>query len=400
MAITYLLGVFNDNFFKQVAIFLAFAASRSELQEPIIKYFSLPFILFSAYAGFFADKFPKRRIVIFAKYLELVAMVVGIIGIITVNFPLIIAMVFLMALQSTLFGPALNGAIPELYPVEHVPKANAVIKMVTTIAIIVGISTAGLVLDQNWFVTDIPFGHLFAGGIMLLVAVGGVMAAYGMRKSDMPRRDIDFPWAGPIESVRYLHGMGGDPPLLLAILSSTFFYFTSTAVLAFLNELCLKTLGFSNTATSVQIASLAIGVAIGAIIAAKLAEEIPWYKILPLASLGFALCLFLVSTVVYLPAAISFYTLFAFLIMTGICGGIFLIPVVTFIQVRPAADRKGRTIGVSNFLDFSGIFLAGAIFGLAIGMVGPVLGMAVTGAFALLVAGTFFVLSKKETFHG
>ena len=59
MVTTYSLGVFNDNFFKQAAMLLAVAAGKSELQGTAAILFSLPFILFSAPAGWLADKFIK-----------------------------------------------------------------------------------------------------------------------------------------------------------------------------------------------------------------------------------------------------------------------------------------------------------------------------------------------------
>jgi acyl-[acyl-carrier-protein]-phospholipid O-acyltransferase / long-chain-fatty-acid--[acyl-carrier-protein] ligase len=48
--------------------------------------------------------------------------------------------------------------------------------------------------------------------------------------------------------------------------------------------------------------------------------------------------------------------------MLGIAGGIFCIPVTSFIQVRPAPQMKGRMIATSNFADFLGILLSGAVF--------------------------------------
>ncbi len=175
MCTSYVLGVFNDNYFKEAAILLAFAAGLNELQGPIIKYFSLPFILFSAYSGFFADRFPRRRVVIVAKYIEMGAMTLGAVGIALGSFPLIIAMVFCMALQSTLFGPALNGAIPELYPEVYVPKANALIKKGRTIGTanfldFTGIYIAGALftaLNPRFSVTE---QLLFVGGFAVVVA--------------------------------------------------------------------------------------------------------------------------------------------------------------------------------------------------------------------------------------
>ena len=51
MAVTYFLGVFNDNFFKQAVLLLAVATGMAGLQGRATELFSLPFILFFAWTG-------------------------------------------------------------------------------------------------------------------------------------------------------------------------------------------------------------------------------------------------------------------------------------------------------------------------------------------------------------
>ncbi len=144
MAGTYFLGVFNDNFFKQAALLLAITVGMGHLQSVATMLFSLPFIPFSAYAGWFADRFSKEWVVISSKILELCAMLIGAYGILALNWNCVLAMVFIMSTQSTLFGPALNGSIPELFPREYVPPANAILKLVATLAILAGIAMSGI----------------------------------------------------------------------------------------------------------------------------------------------------------------------------------------------------------------------------------------------------------------
>ena len=82
MTATYCLGVFNDNFFKQVAMLLAVTLGLSQLQGYATLLFALPFILFSSIAGWVADRFSKKRVVIVSKGVELCAMLVGAVGLI------------------------------------------------------------------------------------------------------------------------------------------------------------------------------------------------------------------------------------------------------------------------------------------------------------------------------
>src|SRR5512140_1817175 len=116
MAGTYFVGVFNDNFFKQTAMLMAVAAGRSSLQGYATIIFTLPFIVFAAHAGWCADRFSKRSVVIAAKALELTAMIFGALGVFYGNWVLILVMLGIEGVQATIFSPAINGSIPELYP--------------------------------------------------------------------------------------------------------------------------------------------------------------------------------------------------------------------------------------------------------------------------------------------
>lgn len=196
MATTYSLGVFNDNFFKQAAALLAIAAGRREFQGYAAVLFTLPYILFAAPAGYFADRFPKRNVVIASKLLELAAMIAGAVGICIVNWPLILLMVFLMGLQATIFSPALNGSIPELYPPSYVLKANSLMKVTTTIAILVGIILACVALGQKqplW--RGVPAGQLIVAGGVLAAALLGVLVSLGVPRRPAAAKDTKFPCA-------------------------------------------------------------------------------------------------------------------------------------------------------------------------------------------------------------
>ena len=422
MCVAYVFGVFNDNYFKEAAILLAFTAGLKDLQAPIIKYFSLPFILFSAYAGFFADRFPKRNVIIVAKLFEVVAMGIGAVGIALGNFPLIVGMVFCMALQSTLFGPALNGAIPELYPEVYVPKANAVLKMVTTVAVIIGVVSAGITLDLSWTdsqraaldhlsggetatlasrivqrfnIDELERGPLTVGLVCFGVALVGFLSAFGAKRTPTPDHRFPFPWRGPFDSIAAAVAKRKDPLLIIAFSASSFFYFASTLVLAILHELCIEALGFSPSETSISMGATAIGIAVGALLAAKLSERFSWRETVPKAIVAFGVFTALVAVVDGFPETMEKAVLFVMLLAAGAAGGMVLIPAVTFIQVRPGADEKGRTIGIANFLDFTGIFIAGELFRQMNAAFSPKVQLMVTGVGALAVAWAFAAAFKR-----
>ncbi|MEN8188889.1 MAG: MFS transporter [Thermodesulfobacteriota bacterium] len=395
MAATYFLGVFNDNFFKQAGLLLAVAAGQSQLQGTATWLFSLPFVLFSAYGGWVADRFAKKRVVILVKFLELIAMMMGAYGILTLDWNWILAMVFLMGFQSTFFTPALNGSIPELYPAVYVTKANALLKLVTTAAILLGMAGAGFALDQQWIATDIEFGRWLVVVVVLFVSVTGVLASFWVHYRPAPGKRPPFPWSGPFESIRETYRIRRDPQLFLAICGDVFFYFLSLLAVLVINKLGIDQLGYSKTVTSILSVSLMVGVCAGALIASKITSSDKWNHVLAPAAFGMGGCLVISGLVTASAVDSKLLLLLLVFVGTGICGGIFLIPLTAFIQVRPNADVKGRTIAAANFCGFSGMLVAGPIFSLLDRTFLPSSSMIILGCFGIIGAGVFYMVVRK-----
>jgi acyl-[acyl-carrier-protein]-phospholipid O-acyltransferase/long-chain-fatty-acid--[acyl-carrier-protein] ligase len=93
MAITYFIGNFNDNFYKEAALLIAVSLNKPRIQSYITIIFTLPFLVFAAAAGWCADHFEKRTVIIAAKLLELTAMIFGALGMLYTNWTLILIMV-------------------------------------------------------------------------------------------------------------------------------------------------------------------------------------------------------------------------------------------------------------------------------------------------------------------
>ncbi len=160
------LGAFNDNIYKMVLSLFAVqmaadAAAAGGLVPLIGAIFVLPFFLFSGYAGHLADVRGKHQVLMGTKGLEIVAMGLGCVAFLTGRIELMLGVLFLMALQSTLFGPAKYGILPELVPHDELSRVNGWVEMSTFLAIILG-TTVGSVLFAAWK------GHLTLVGLVLL----------------------------------------------------------------------------------------------------------------------------------------------------------------------------------------------------------------------------------------
>ncbi len=403
MAAAYSLGVFNDNFFKQAAMLLAISAGIAGLQGTATVVFALPFILFSAYAGWLADRFPKKNVVVNGKVLELIAMLIGAIGVLTTNWGCILAMIFLMGLQSAVFGPALNGSIPEHFSRKEVTRINGILKMMTTTAILIGIACAGILLDvQSSAVGTANPGQVLIAVTVVLVSGAGLLASFGMKKYRAAAPAKPFPWAGPFQSLAHLWSTRKDTQLLFAVLSNAFFYFLATLVVLTINTYGLLQLGLSQSVTSLLSVALMIGVGAGSVCASRVATIDNWRKILIPGTFGMGCGIMAVAYTSCLPVEFRLLFLFVSLALTGFCGGVFLIPITSFIQVRPSKRDKGQIVAVAGFCSFTGILLAGQFYSFLDNFMQPGTMLFWTGIISFLAAASYglFLDSGGRAFRG
>ena len=78
--------------------------------------------------------------------------------------------------------------------------------------------------------------------------------------------------------------------------------------------------------------------------------------------LGIGLLLCLVPLIPHAPEGLRLPLLFPLYAAAGTCGGLYLIPITSFVQVRPAATDKGRILALDNCLSFCGILIAGQLY--------------------------------------
>src|SRR3954453_12817097 len=183
MTATQFLGAFNDNLFKQLMLLLAIpvgaaAIRRADEQGLATMIFSLPFVLFSGFAGYLSDRYSKRTMIVACKCAEIGIMLLGMIGFLsfgTFGYRGLLVVLFLMGTHSAFFGPGKYGILPELFRERDLPPANGIILMTTFLAIIFGVVVAGKL--KEWFE-----GELWVIGLICIgIAICGVVTALLVR---------------------------------------------------------------------------------------------------------------------------------------------------------------------------------------------------------------------------
>ncbi|HUS47185.1 MAG TPA: MFS transporter [Phycisphaerae bacterium] len=361
MLVTYCLGVFNDSLFRESSMLLAQERGLTTLHGLIMTIFALPYVLFAGYCGWLADRFSKRHVMIGAKLLELAAMICGAAGMLFMHWPAVVAMVFLMGTHSAIFSPSMNGSIPELYPAEYVTTANAFVKVFVTATILLGVAASGPLLHYEFpSIGGVPLGRAIVACTVVAIAAAGVVSSFALPRLPAADPKKPFPWRGPLHTIGDLRRISKDRLLAVTIAADTFIWFVGALFVPIINKLGIDRFASKRTA-SLLIASEMIGVAVGGYLASRFARGRRWYRVLPPAALAMTVLMLATSAVSRLPASWHLAALFVLVGLTGIAGGMFMIPCEAFFQTRPPQERKGSVIASANCASFIGVLLSGIV---------------------------------------
>jgi MFS family permease len=384
MTLTQFLGAFNDNLYKQLMLLLAVpavlagaaavsstnggngGAVSSDTQGWATLVFSLPFVLFSGYAGYLSDRFSKTVVIVLSKYAEVAIMILGLLAFYfydTFGFIGTWSVLFLMGAQSAFFGPGKYGILPELFHPKELPRANGIILMTTFLAIIFGTVMAGglkdLLSGTAGSTSQLWIGSLVCVGI----AVIGTITVQLVRKVAPAQPDIPYSNDCWLISREVSAMLRSDPVLLKALLVSCVFWLVSGITVPTVNRLGLGLLQVDATKTSILTASIGFGIMIGALLASwlcrkgfgdRLVSAGLWGILGALIAMGF-----------WTPTGthlLGFSGSIVALILLGVFAAIYAIPLQVFLQDRPPSQLKGRMIATMNQANFVGILISGPLY--------------------------------------
>src|SRR5579862_965354 len=349
---TQFLGAYNDNVFKILVSLLAVEVGArngkgSEYLSLAGVVFIAPFLLFSGYAGHLADVFNKRRVLIATKSLEVVSMAIAIPALISQRIDLMLAVLFLLALQATLFSPAKYGVLPEMLPDRDLSRANGLLEMSTFVAIVIGTST-GTFLFSAW--RQEPWKM---GAAMLAVAIAGSLASLKIGKVASPSIQKTLalnPFAEVFTGMKRLYA---DRPLWLTVIGMSYFWFLGALFQMDLILLGREVMKVDEVRVGLMVTSLAVGIGAGSLAAGRLSGDKVELGLVPLGSLGMG-----VSSILLYGLAPSWTGVIIALALLGFSSGLFVVPLNAFLQQRSGDNEKGRLIATNNFLNMIGILLA------------------------------------------
>ena len=372
------LGAFNDNVFRNATIVLITSQLGLNLAQQGLytnlapALFILPFFLFSALAGQFAEKYEKTRLIRFVKLFEIVAMAVAAWGFYAHHATLLLVVLFLMGMHSTMFGPIKYSILPQALEPRELVGGNGLVETGTALSILFGMMLGGslmLVPDR---------GPALASIAVLVIALVGYVASRAIPPAPATAPELKINWNIATETLRLLKLCTKQRAVFNSILGISWFWFLGTALTAQLPVYAETNLGGGSALFLLSLGVFSIGTGIGSLLCEKLSGRTVEIGLVPLGAFGvsaFLLDLYFarpgdavlhglnVTGFLHAPGSLR---VLGDLLGIGIFGGFFLVPLFALVQNRTPRSELSRVIAGNNIIN-AGFIVAAALSGLAAG---------------------------------
>lgn len=346
------LGAFNDNAFKILISLLVIRILTPQAATQYVSLigalFILPFIIFSPYAGFCADGFAKRNVIVATKVTEVIIMAFGFFALLSGNLFLIAFILFLMTTQSAFFSPAKYGILPEILDEQNLSKGNGYLQMWTFLAIILGSAFGG-------FIGQIFQNQIYnASYTLILFSVIGIVAS-SFIENGRNNTSNKFKLNSFRESVNALKEIKKDRWLFLTLIAICYFWFLGSVFQMNVLLYGKTILNLSDSHASFLLVVTSIGIGVGSLLAGYFSEEKIEYGLVPLGAIGISL--------VSLSAGLNQQNLAAGLIqffLLGCASGVFIVPLNAYFQLNSPETARGKYLAAANIVTSSCILLGSA----------------------------------------
>ncbi|MDB6163009.1 MAG: 1-acyl-sn-glycerol-3-phosphate acyltransferase [Xanthomonadaceae bacterium] len=373
---TQLLGAFNDNVFRNATIVLivsqlGLGTSQASLYTNLAPaLFILPFFLFSALAGQFAEKYEKTRLIRWIKLFEIAAMAIAAWGFYAHHAGLLLVVLFLMGLHSTLFGPIKYSILPQALHADELVGGNGLVETGTALAILFGMMLGGSLMLSP------AHGPLLASVAVLTIAVVGYACSRAIPPAPPTAPSLRINWNIASETLRMLALCRRQRAVFNSVLGISWFWFFGTALTAQLPVYAETNLGGGSALFLLTLGTFSIGTGIGSLLCEKMSGRTVEIGLVPLGAFGisaFALDLYFARPGTATAHALGIrefmlaggsVRILADLMLIGVFGGFFLVPLFALVQSRTPRSELSRVIAGNNILNALFIVSA-AVFGIA-----------------------------------
>ena len=376
-----------DNALFVAAVELLRTGGAPEWQRAaLVPMFALFYVVLAPFVGAFADSVPKGRVMFVSNTIKVVGCLLMLFG----THPLMAYAI--VGLGAAAYSPAKYGILTELLPPSQLVKANGWIEGLTIGSIILGVLLGGQLVGPKiapfLMAIDLPLIDLgidtaaecAIAAIVFLYVLAAVFNLY-IPRTDAPLQPMTGNLVVLVRDFTHCNArLWRDKLGQISLATTTLFWGVSGNLRYIVLAWAAAALGYSTTQASSLVGVVAIGTAVGAVVASMAMRLDRATAVIPL---GTAMGVLVIGMIgirdVWIAAP--------FLMVLGALGGFLVVPMNALLQHRGHnLMGAGRSIAVQNFNEQACILALGALYAGT-----TKFGMSAFGAiaiFGIVVAGT------------
>ncbi|HSV70341.1 MAG TPA: lysophospholipid transporter LplT [Methylibium sp.] len=379
-----------DNALFVAAVELLRTSGQAEWQRAaLVPMFALFYVLLAPFVGAFADAVPKGKVMFVSNLIKIVGCLMMLFG----AHPLLAYAI--VGLGAAAYSPAKYGILTELLPPSQLVKANGWIEGLTIASIILGVLLGGQLVGKT--VAPLLLGFdlpLLSTGIdtapeaaiASLISLYVVAALFNLYipRTSAPLQPFAHSLVGLVRDFSACNArLWGDKLGQISLSTTTLFWGVSGNLRYIVLAWAATALGYSTTQASSLVGVVAVGTAVGAVLAVRMRLD----QATAVIPLGVAMGVLVIA----MNFIDSVWIAAPFLIVLGGLGGFLVVPMNALLQHRGHnLMGAGRSIAVQNFNEQACILGLGAFY---TGMTR--FGLSAFGAitiFGLVVAGVMWAI--------
>jgi MFS family permease len=393
------------------ALLIAAIALLRELHEPawmtpsLKMSFVVSYVLFAPLVGAFADSMPKGQVMLLTNGIK----VIGCVLMLFAAHPLVAYAV--VGFGAAAYSPAKYGILTELLPPQQLVVANGWIEGTTVGSIILGVLVGGALIspkvagalvgfDLPYIDTGVDTPPEAAISVIMLFYITAAVFNWFIPDTGVDRRMVNRNPLFLIREFAHCNTLLWRDKLGQVSLATTTLFWGAGATLQFIViEWASSALGLSMSQASMLQGVVAVGIAIGAVVAARYVTLRGSVNVLPI---GVAMG-FIVLTMIFVHALPLVIVL---MILIGACAGFFVVPMNALLQHRGhVLMGAGHSIAVQNFNENIGILVMVGLYALMIRMSMSInvaivmFGLFVSGTMALVLLRHRMNAAKGDLLH-
>src|SRR5262245_42151959 len=356
-----------DNALLVAAIATLVLLQSPEWFTPMLKlFFTVSYVVLAPFVGAFADSMPKGRVMFITNLIKIGGCLMMLFGLHPVFAYAVVG------LGAAAYSPAKYGILTEYLPHQKLVAANGWIEGLTVASIIFGTLLGGLLISHSVStrLLSIDLPEIETGidtapevAILLIVVFYGIAAAFNLY---IPKTGVDhvIPSKNPVflveEFVRCLRLLWRDKLGQISLATTTLFWGAGATLQFIVLKWAETALGYSLSQATVLQGLCAVGIAIGAVAAARF---VPLNRAVNVVPVGIAMGIIVIAMIFARNVVVAI----PLILLIGALAGFFVVPMNALLQHRGhILMGAGHSIAVQNFNENLSILVMLGIYALLV----------------------------------